>query len=110
MVQESLAGAWLRWEALVAHGTQEAYVRRSIANSAVSRWRRLRRTVVMADPPSPETPLDPDAQDRDAAWALCALLPPAQRAAVVLRFYEDLSYAEIAAVLECAEATVVLSS
>jgi RNA polymerase sigma factor (sigma-70 family) len=32
-------------------------------------------------------------------------LPDRQRAAVVLRFYEDLSYAEIADLLHCAEAT-----
>ena len=43
--------------------------------------------------------------DADEAWQLCNQLPPAQRAAVVLRFYEDLSYAQIAVILDCAEAT-----
>ena len=42
----------------------------------------------------------------DAVWRVCAALPPQQRAAVVLRFYEDLEYAEIAAILDVAEATV----
>ena len=42
----------------------------------------------------------------DAVWRVCQRLPRQQRAAVVLRFYEDLDYAEIAAVLEIAEPTV----
>ena len=42
----------------------------------------------------------------DAVWAICAELPPRQRAAVVLRFYEDLDYPEIAQLLGCSEATV----
>ena len=37
---------------------------------------------------------------------MCEALPRQQRAAVVLRFYEDLDYPEIAAVLGLAEATV----
>ena len=42
----------------------------------------------------------------DAVWAVCRELPPRQRAAVVLRFYEDLEYAEIGELLGCSEATV----
>jgi RNA polymerase sigma factor (sigma-70 family) len=39
-------------------------------------------------------------------WRVCRALPERQRAAVVLRFYEDLDYPEIAATLGCGEATV----
>ena len=42
----------------------------------------------------------------DAVWRVCQGLPRQQRAAVVLRFYEDLEYAEIAAILDLAEPTV----
>ena len=41
----------------------------------------------------------------DAVWRVCEGLPPQQRAAVVLRYYEDLEYAEIAAILGVAEPT-----
>jgi RNA polymerase sigma factor (sigma-70 family) len=41
----------------------------------------------------------------DAVWRVCGTLPPQQRAAVVLRYYEDLEYAEIAAILGVTQAT-----
>ena len=43
---------------------------------------------------------------REAAWALCSTLPTRQRAAVVLRYYEGLSDAEIGAILGCSPGTV----
>jgi RNA polymerase sigma-70 factor (sigma-E family) len=105
LVQEALERAWPRWDALVARGTHEAYVRRSIANGAISRWRKLNRLVPVAELASTETMPDGETTDSHVAWELCAQLPPVQQAAVVLRFYEDLSYTEIAAVLDCAEST-----
>jgi RNA polymerase sigma factor (sigma-70 family) len=39
-------------------------------------------------------------------WALLGTLPDRQRAAIVLRYYHDLSDADIGAALECAEGTV----
>jgi RNA polymerase sigma factor (sigma-70 family) len=43
--------------------------------------------------------------DADVAWSLCQSLPKTQRAAVVLRYYDDQSYAQIADVLGCTEST-----
>lgn len=43
--------------------------------------------------------------DADAAWRMCRELPVNQRAAVVLRFYEDLPFARIAEILGCTEST-----
>lgn len=102
LVQDALERAWPRWDGLVARGSAEAYLKRSITNGAVSRWRKLGRVHPVAEPIGGHV-LAPD--DAGRAWYLCADLPPTQRAAVVLRFYEDLPYDEIAAVLDCAEAT-----
>ena len=106
LVQDALSRAWPRWDSLVARGTAEAYVRRSIVNGAVSRWRKLRRTVTVADVTSlADAPVSGAPDDALTAWAVVLELAPTQRAAVVLRFYEDLPYAEIAAALGCPETT-----
>jgi RNA polymerase sigma factor (sigma-70 family) len=44
--------------------------------------------------------------DRHLFWPLVCALPPRQRAVIVLRYYEDLTEAQIAAVLGCARGTV----
>lgn len=108
LVQEALERAYPRWSGLVKRGTHEAYLKRSIVNASVDRWRKLGRVTPVAD----VAPYDDrvvtaveGGTDADEAWRLCAELPPLQRAAVVLRFHEDLSYAQIAGLLGCAEAT-----
>ena len=106
LVQDALARAYPRWRWLASQGTAEAYVRKSIVNGSVSRWRKTRRLVSVAEleayaATTPDGSTDVD--DADEAWELCRTLPSRQRAAVVLRFYEDLSYAQIALILDCAE-------
>jgi RNA polymerase sigma-70 factor (sigma-E family) len=88
-----------------------AYLRRVMLNEHLSHGRRLSRRVrtvpsdsVAADPAVPSGAETVDR--RDEAWAWLAGLRPQQRAALVLRYYEDLPDAEIAAVLGCSESTV----
>lgn len=45
-------------------------------------------------------------EERDAMWSAIRRLPPRQRACLVLRFYEDLTERETAAVLGCSVGTV----
>lgn len=104
LVQDALAQVWARWRRL--EGDAEAYARRCITNGSVSRWRRLGRVqpvaqVAEAGAPDPTGAVD----DADQAWALLVTLTPVQRAAVVLRFYEERSYAEIGALLDVPETT-----
>jgi DNA-directed RNA polymerase specialized sigma24 family protein len=49
---------------------------------------------------------DPDVPERDAVWAALRSLPPRQRTAIVLRFYEDLSEAQTAELMRCRPGTV----
>jgi RNA polymerase sigma-70 factor (sigma-E family) len=110
----ALATAYERWNRVSGMGDRDAYVRRVLVNAHISWWRRFRRREVpVADVRS--DPRDagghaPDpahrVSDVDLVRRLCATLPPRQRAAVVLRFYEDLRFAEIAGLLDCSEATV----
>lgn len=102
-VQDALVGAYPRWAQVVRRGNPEAYVRRSILNAHVSRWRRDGREAAW-DPSWLEV-ATPDTSaalvDSRLAVQLITDLPVRQRAAVVLRFYEDRSYAEIGAICEC---------
>lgn len=107
-VQSALASTFPGWERLCREGDPAAYVRRAIVNAHVSGWRRVgKRQVPVAEVQIPARV--PDHAERfaehDAVWRLCSTLPLKQRAAVVLRFYEDLEYAEIAAILGCPETT-----
>lgn len=109
-VQDALLGLLPRWDTVAATGRVDAYVNRSIVNASVSRWRKTGRVTPVAEPvpdwgrhhvPDPTGAVD----DADEAWRLCQELPPLQRAAVVLRYYDDLPFAEVAQVLDCTEAT-----
>ena len=108
-VQDALIGLWPRYDEVAAKGDVDAYVHRSIVNASVSRWRKTRHsTPVEAPQDLPQAAasgFEDELADADAAWRLCATLSPDQRAAVVLRFWSGLAFAEIAEVLGCAEAT-----
>ena len=108
-VQDALTTACARWGRVSRADDPEAYVKRMVVNAHISWWRRFRRREAPAPDPVRIAPAAPDGAsaraESDAVWALCATLPDKQRAAVVLRFYEQLSYAEIAVLLHCAEAT-----
>jgi RNA polymerase sigma-70 factor (sigma-E family) len=107
-VQDALVSLYPRWSA-VPSDRLDAYVYRTVVNACLIRLRRRRRLWPIADPGSMADAgaLDPGVQvaDADEAWRLCAGLPPVQRAAVVLRFYNDLSYADVAQALGCSEVT-----
>lgn len=107
LVQDALAGLYPRWGRVIANGNVDAYVKRSIINASVNRWRRSGREQVSELPDDAGATPDHAAgvADAEVAWRLCGSLPPVQRAAVVLRYYDDLDYAAIAAILGCAEAT-----
>lgn len=84
------------------------YLRKTVVNLARSHFRRakIEREYVEREGrrPAAGTPADPE--ERDAMWAALAGLTGRQRAAIVLRYYEDLTEAETAEVLGCRPGTV----
>ena len=109
LVQEVLVRIYQRWGELAAStGSLYAYVRRAVTNEHLS-WRRRWSTrhirSVGTDLPEGEH-LDRRDERDERLWRLLAQLPRQQRAAVVLRYYEDLTDAEIAEVLGCRLPTV----
>ena len=109
VVQEALARALPRWERISRVGDVDAYVRRMVVNAHTSWWRRFRRrespVELVHDSVAPEPGgLLPD--QRAGLWAACQALPEVQRTAVVLRYYEQLEYAEIAELTGVREGSV----
>lgn len=83
-----------------------AYLHRAVVNRVRNRARRLtlERTHLR---PAPEPVVElPDVATRDRLWQALQRLPHRQRAALVLRFYLDLSEADTAARLGCRPGTV----
>ena len=109
LVQESMVKAHSHWKRVERADSPELYVRRMVTNTYLS-WRRgnwFRRAIPYGDVPDTGVPDETEATAlRQDLWARLLALPPRQRAAVVLRFYEGMSDREIADVLGCAVGTV----
>lgn len=109
LVQDVLARAYLRWDAITRSDEPDVYVRQAIVNATRSWWRRRSNhetpTSVLPEGTAPGA-FDADAVERDALWRRIRRLPARQRAVVVLRYYEDLDDATIATILGCTAATV----
>jgi RNA polymerase sigma-70 factor (sigma-E family) len=108
LLQESLVKTYVAWGRLDDLSKAEAYARRTIVTTSVS-WRRRRSFHEVPVALLPET-LVPDQADaiaaRDELWAQLRALPPGQRAAVALRYCEDLSEAQTAELMGCSVGTV----
>ena len=107
-VQDALVSLYPRWPNLPADELQR-YVNRAVVNACLKLQRRQRRSVPVDDIDwLPERVSQSSAESTVLArdlWTRCARLPATQRAALALRFHQDLSFAEIARILGCAEAT-----
>lgn len=108
LLQDSLVKVYQRWRRLSRHDDLHVYLRRVLVNGQTSFWRRRRRESLV--PQIPETacssPADHDYTEADLVAAALWVLPPRQRAVVVLRHYEDLPEREVARILGCALGTV----
>jgi RNA polymerase sigma-70 factor (sigma-E family) len=105
LVQETMVRAQLHWRKISKADAPERYVKRMMVNIFID-WQRgswWKRVLVRADAGAAVGVSDESetAANRDAIWQALARLPRQQRAALVLRFYEDLPDAEIAEVLGC---------
>ena len=102
LLQVSLTKTYLAWHRLRDPSAAEAYTRRVLANASISWWRqkpnRLERPAEVLPEVGVEHPAA-DLAERAAMMDALRRLSPQQRAVLVLRYYEDLSEAQIAATL-----------
>jgi RNA polymerase sigma-70 factor (sigma-E family) len=103
LVQEAFVRVAGRFLHLRVPDNVPGYLRRTIVNLFTSqlRRRRLERKWLhrQASEDTSTAPADP--ATRDELWEALKLLPERQRAAIVLRYYEDLPEREAAGVLGC---------
>jgi len=109
LVQVALAKVWPRWEALQSGGDPDAYVRRVVVTSFLT-WRRRRwhgetPTQALPDQPARADPLV-GVELRDALTRLLPTLTSRERAVLVLRYYDDLTEVQTAAILGWSVGTV----
>lgn len=126
LVQATLVKVWPRWNRVAEAGDPDAYVRKALLNTFLS-WRRRDggREIPsedIASLPSPRAGLDGDSGsgsgsgvagnaltgvlDRIVVRELLHALPRRQRAVVVLRYFADLTEAQIAEAMGCSVGTV----
>lgn len=103
LVQEAFLRAFDRLDTLRERDAFPGYLRQTVLNLARAHFRRqwierlsLRRHALLAGSPHG---VPPDIEQREGLWRALQRLPYRQRAALVLRYYEDLSEGEAAEVL-----------
>jgi RNA polymerase sigma-70 factor (sigma-E family) len=113
LLQAALERLLRNWRGV--QGDTEGYLRRTLYNLAADGWRRRgtwRRKVPLLRAERATGGADTGAGGtaqvdlRDTLVRLLRQLPPRQRAVIVLRYWEQLSETEVAAMLGCSEGTV----
>ena len=100
IVQDAFLEVTRRWSRL---DNPAGYLRTAVVNGCRS---HVRRVALVRRRPLPMPRLHVEAPEHDDLWAVLARLPERRRAALVLRYYEDLPVAEIARLLGCRPGTV----
>lgn len=109
LVQATLVRLYLAWPRFRSTEHPQAYARRTLTNSLLNERRRPWRR---HEQPHQELPdaaaraADEEYERADDVRAALAALSPRMRAAIVFRYFHDLTVAETADVLNCSQGTV----
>jgi len=106
LLQTALMKTWFAWPRL--DDAPEAYVRKIIATTFIS-WRRRWWVREVSHDTLPERATSDGTaivDERSRLWPALGRLPARQRAVLVLRFFEDMTEAQVATALGCSVGTV----
>ncbi len=115
LVQDALVRTFTRGRGTRQVESAEAYVRRTILTTYVDGFRRrrhwaaIRHLAAVPEPSPPDGPHagpEPVVTTRLAVQQALDLLPPRERACIVLRHFEDMTVAQVADVLSLSVGTV----
>jgi RNA polymerase sigma-70 factor (sigma-E family) len=112
-VQASLLKAMAAWAKVESQEgwRQQAYIRQIVVNTCRSGWRKWGSRVALCEPPErAHREREVTVDDRLLLSQALSRLPMRQREVLLLRYWYDLSEAEIAARLGCAPGTVKSSA
>lgn len=104
LVQEAFVRLAPRWNRVRDGGDVEPYVRQTMVRLHISWWRRTRRETDWSW--APEVTAPPTSEPDDEVLQLMKELPRRQRSVLVLRYYLDMSEADIATTLQCSRGNV----
>jgi DNA-directed RNA polymerase specialized sigma24 family protein len=105
LAQEALLRAHREWQRIARYDKPGAWVRRVTINLAASDRRRRGAEARAMQRVATRRQLPVPPPEVDGFWALVRTLPHRQAAAVALHYLDDLSIAEMADALGCAEGT-----
>ena len=108
LVQAALAKTYLAWDRIEDRGAVDGYVRRAMVNTHISWWRRRRIEEFPTDEIPDQAIADHSVSNgmQESLRHAVDRLPQRMRAAVMLRYYEDMTEAEVAEVLGVSLGTV----
>jgi RNA polymerase sigma-70 factor (sigma-E family) len=108
LVQATLTKMYLGWRRIAAMEQPNAYARKVLVNQATSWGRRRSASELPTDLgiEAQQTGFADSVAQSVVVWNAVLALPPRQRAVIVLKYYDDLTIAEISDSLQMAQGTV----
>jgi RNA polymerase sigma-70 factor (sigma-E family) len=106
LTQTALAKVYVSWRKINRRGAAHAYASRTLLNCYLADKRTKRAGELLLSEPPERTALAPPPDTRLMVLDALATLPPKARAAIVLRYFEDMSVDQAAELLGCSAGTV----